>query len=257
MLFTIQTYLEEYLNNRNCIDSDGYAVRLANIYFYDRSSTDSPQFFNKVGRIKTVLFVNNNIGNRKGFEKTLINRLDKRFKKKFNQNEIVFPGGTDIERLRIQRLPKITINALLNEFKSAIESRSIDAFWISRTQGNLRQRPEKIAQSLFALFTKGALMNRSGIVLREIYSGIGFVDIGIIFSTILHLVEIKILTSEFTGPNQLEQYMKTENRCEGSLLVFDSLMPDIKLQLPSVLSTEAGIIKIYQVDINPRPPSSL
>lgn len=257
MLFTIQAYLEEYLNKRNLVDSDGYAVRLANLYFYHRSNADNNLFFSKVGRIRTVLFVNNGIKNRKEFEQSLIRRLDNRYKKKFISNNPTFPGGTDIERKRIQRLPKLTINTLLNEFISAIEARAIDAFWMSRRQGKLRQRPESIAQSLFALFTKGTLMNRSGIVLREIQSGIGFVDVGIILSTTLHLVEIKVLTGDFTGPSQLDQYMKTEKRREGSLLVFDSLKPDNKTPLPTHLRTEAGTIKVYQVNINPRPPSSL
>lgn len=100
-------------------------------------------------------------------------------------------------------------------------------------------------------------MNRSGIVLREFQSGIGFVDIGIIFSSTLHLVEIKVITDDFTGLSQLEQYMKTEKRQEGSLLIFDSLKPDKKIDLPTCINSSAGVVNIYRVDINPRPPSSL
>jgi hypothetical protein len=81
MLFTIQTYLEEYLNKRNMVDSDGYAVRLANLYFYHRSSTEEALFLSKVAHIRTVLFLNNGIGNRKDFELSLIRRLDNKFKK--------------------------------------------------------------------------------------------------------------------------------------------------------------------------------
>jgi hypothetical protein len=257
MLFTIQTYLEEYLNKRNIVDSDGYAVRLANLYFYYRSEQEELLFLNKVRRIKTVLFSNNGIVNRKEFELSLIQRLDKRYKKKLITNNPLFPGGTDLEKEKLRNLPKLTIEILLNEFCDAIEARAVDAFWVSRKKGTLQHKPEKIGQTLLSLFAKGALLNRSGLVLREFQSGIGFVDVGIIFSSTLHLVEIKIITDDFTGLGQLEQYMKTEKRREGSLLIFDSLEPDRKINLPLNIKTSIGMVKVYRVEINPSPPSSL
>lgn len=257
MLFTIQTYLEEYLGKRNMVDSDGYAVRLANLYFYHRSNTDEALFFSRVGHIRTVLFLNNGIKDRKEFEQFLIRRLDNKYKKKLGSNNPDFPGGTEPEKIKLQHLPKITIDILLNEFRHAIEARAIDTFWISRVKGTLQRRPEKIAQGLFVLFTSGTLINRSGIVLREFQSGIGFVDVGIIFSSTLHLVELKVIKDDFTGLGQLEQYMKTEKRQEGSLLIFDSQKPDKKEDLPARINTSAGVVKIYRADINPRPPSSL
>jgi len=257
MLFTIQTYLEEYFIKRNMVDSDGYAVRLANMYFYHRSNTEDALFNVKVGRIRTVIFLNNNIEDRKSFEKSLIRHLDKKYKKKQGSNNPYFPGGTVLEKEKLQRLPRITIDILINEFINATEARAIDAFWISRKQGALRQRPEKIAQGLFAVFTKGTLLNRSGMVLREFQSGIGFVDVGIFLSSVLHLVEIKVITDDFTGLSQIEQYMKTEKRLEGSLLIFDSREPDKKDDIPSRINTSSGVVKIYRVDINPRVPSSL
>lgn len=257
MLFTVQTYLEEYLSKRNMVDSDGYAVRLANLYFYYRSKTEDALFLSKLRRIRTVLFLNNNIENRKEFEQSLIRRLDNKFKKKLCSNNLYFPGGTEVEGEKLRHLPKLTIDILLNEFSGATEARAIDAFWVSRKQGTLQQRPEKIGQALFTLFTKGTLVNRSGIVLREFQSGIGFVDVGIIFSSTLHLVEIKVITDKFTGLSQLEQYMKAEKRQEGSLLIFDSLKPDKKIDLPARINTSVGVVKVYRVDINPFPPSSL
>lgn len=257
MLFTIQSYLEEYLINHNIDDNDGYAVHLANLYFYHRFDSTDKAFLNRVGRIRTVLFINNGIKNRKDFENALIHRLDINFKKKLVTNKQYFPGGTETERRKLQLISKLTIDTLLNEFIHATEARAVDAFWISRKKGTLRQKPEKIAQALFAVFTRGTLINRSGIVLREFLSGIGFVDIGIIFSSTLHLVEIKILSEEFTGPNQLEAYMNTEQRSEGSLLIFDSIAPDKKINLPSRIDTTAGVIKVYNVDINPSIPSSM
>lgn len=257
MLFTIQAYLEEYFNKRNIIDTDGYAVRLANMYFYYRSEINDMLFISKVGRIKTVIYLNNAIDNRKEFELSLIHRLDKKFKKKLCTNSLHFPGGTEVESKRLRQVPKLSVEILLNEFSSATESRGIDAFWKSRKQGILQHKPEKIGQALFSLFTKGALVNRSGIVLREFQSGIGFVDVGIIFSSILHLVEIKVMTDGFTGLSQLEQYMKAEKRKEGSLLIFDSLKPDKKIEIPTRIVTPTGLVKIYSIDINPFAPSSL
>ncbi len=257
MLFTIQTYIEEYLNKRSLVDSDGYAVRLANLYFYHRSNIENVQFLSRVGRIRTLLFLNNGIKERKKFESSLVRLLDNRFKKKSNPDTPSFPGGTENEKKRFQQFPRLTIEILMNEFTHATETKAIDAFWISRVNGRLKPGPEKIAQSLFAMFTKGTLVNRSGIVLREFQSGIGFVDIGIILSSTLHLIEIKILTGEFIGFNQLEQYMKSERRREGSLLIFDSLKPTAKIQMPSHITTSSGIIKTYCVDINPGPPSGL
>ena len=256
MLFIIQAYLEDFLKKRNIIDSDGYAVHVANIYFHHRSDMDETAFLRKVRGIKTVIFVNNGIKNRAEFEKSLIDRLDRQFKKKLINHNPTFPGGTEPERKRLQHLPRRTVGTLLKEFKHAVEARAIDMFWISRTKGKLRSSPEKIAQGLLAVFTKGVLKGQ-GIILREINSGIGFVDIGIIFSTILHLVEVKVLTGKFEGPEQLEQYMRTERRNQGSLVVIDTLNPENKIDLPELIPTLSGIIKVYRVDINPCPPSKL
>jgi hypothetical protein len=257
MLFSIQTYLEEYISKRNMIDSDGYAIKLANLYFYYRSKITDEQFLSKVAHIRTVLFLNNGVTHRKEFEHTLIRRLDNKYKKKLTNNNQDFPGGTQLESVKLQQLPKLTIENVLEEFCDAVEARGIDAFWESRVQGRLRRKPEKIGQALFSLFTKGAIINRPGIVLREFQSGIGFVDVGIIFASTLHLIEIKVINSNFTGLNQLEQYMKTEKRKEGSLLIFDSRKPDSKVDIPKIIRTSSGIVKTYKVDINPIPPSGL
>jgi len=257
MLFTIQTYLEEYLSKRHLVDSDGYAIKLANLYFYRRSDGDTAQFLRKVSRIKTVMFVNAGITNRAEFERALVGRLDNQFKKKLTADNPTFPGGTEEERKSLARLPRVTIEILLEEFRQAIEARAIDVFWQSRKKGVLMPNPETIAQALFALFTKGVLLNRSGVVLREMNSGIGFVDIGVMFSSVLHLVEMKILTGKFTGVEQLGQYMKTEKRNKGALVVLDALKPGNKLDLPQSIVISSGIVRVYSVDINPVPPSSL
>jgi len=256
MLFTVQTYLEDYLRRRNINDADGYGVRLANLYFHSRSEMDTDEFLRKVRRIKTVVFVNNDIEDRAEFEKSLIGLLDKQFKKKLLSDNPSFPGGIELERNKFQRLPRKTVDTMLKEFKSAVEARAIDAFWNSRKKGTLRLKPEKIAQSLFAVFAKGVLRDR-GIILREISSGTGFVDIGLVFSSTLHLIEIKMLTKHFEGIEQLNRYMHIEKRNRGYLVIIDALKPESKLKLSKSIKMPDGLIKIYIVDINPSPPSSL
>ena len=63
-----------------------------------------------------------------------------------------------------------------------------------------------ISASIFALFTGGVLLNRPGLILREISSGIGFVDIAVIFSTIRAGVVAKNYQSQFgiwAAPNMV------------------------------------------------------
>ncbi len=243
MLCSIQAYLEDYLNRRGISDIDGFAVKLANLYFNNRASSDQDSFLRKVSGIRTVLYANNGISDRSRFDAMLIDRLDSRFKKKLIDENPVFPGGTEREKNRIARLPKLTIEAIVSEFRDAVQARAIDIFWHSRTRGHLRDHPEKIAQGLFAVFTRGVLRD-SGIVLRELASGIGFVDIGIILSRTLHLIEIKVLRGELEGPSQLNQYMKTEGRPKGTLLVIDTIPTAEKTDLPTRIEVEAGLITV-------------
>ena len=105
-----------------------------------------------------------------------------------------------------------------------MEAKAIDAFWRSRKNGTLEPSPEKIAQALLALFAVGALRNKA-IVLRELRSGVGYVDLALIRSGVLHLLELKILRNSFRGAAQLQSYMETEQRREGWLVVFDARPP--------------------------------
>jgi hypothetical protein len=253
MLFTIQAYLEDYLNKRRITDPDAYAVRVANLYYHHRATMETDAFARRMKRIRTLLFVNSAI-KRAEFELELLARLDKRFKKKLDLGNPSFPGGTFREGKRLRRLPRLTIEALVNEFKHAVEARAIDTFWESRKSGKLRRRPEKIAQGLFATFAKGSLRAK-GLVLREVVSGIGFVDLGIVISKGMHLVELKILTGKFVGPSQLAHYMALERRSRGHLLVIDALEAGKKTNLPDSVRVAQGVIRICQIDINPTAPS--
>jgi hypothetical protein len=141
---------------------------------------------------------------------------------------------------------------LLAEFKNAVESRAIDGFWRSRRKGQLRAKPEKLAQVLLAVFAK-AVVGDSGLVLRELASGIGFVDVGITFGGPIHLIELKILTGRLIGVEQLATYMRTEHRKQGWLLLLEARKSK-KSAIPDRFETPAGSIRTIVVDINPVAP---
>ncbi len=168
-----------------------------------------------------------------------------------------FPGGVSKDVKFLSRQRRQTIAAVLKRFREAVESRAIDTFWQSRKQGKLARNPELIGQGLLAVFVRGVLSpDHKGLVLREVYSGIGYVDVSVIFASTLHLIEMKMLKSKFVGPSQLENYMKTEQRNEGWLVVFDARHPSRKtVTIPDSIPTHAGNIRVVVVDINPTPPS--
>jgi hypothetical protein len=146
---------------------------------------------------------------------------------------------------------------LLSEFKKAIEARALDTLWTSRKKGILRPKPEEIVQGALAMFARGVLGN-DGLVLREIASGVGFVDVGIAFGKTLHLVELKILKGQLTGPNQLAAYMRTEQRREGWLLLIDVRKTrSAQNKTPETIDTPDGVIRVVIVDANPHAPHSL
>ena len=256
MLFTIQAYIEDYLRRRSLTDPDGYAVKVANLYFNQRSTTSLADFLAALHRVRTLLFLNSGIDDRPAFESQFLSRLDAQFKKKVSAPNPGFPGGTSPEGSRLQKLPRLTVPALLREFTAAVEARAVDSFWISRKTGSLQHRPEKIAQALFAVFARGALHGK-GIVLREISSGIGFVDVGVLFSATLHLLEFRVLRAGFSGPAQLSYYMKMEQRRRADLLVIDARPPSTKNPLPATVDVACGEVSVWQIDVNPSPPSGL
>ena len=144
----------------------------------------------------------------------------------------------------------------MSQFKSAVEARAVNEFWRSRTRRKLVARPERIGQALVALFLEGTIATAgSGIVLREISSGIGFVDIGVLFSSTLHLIELKILIKNVKGPSQLDAYMKSERRPEGWLVLFDARDNPRQRKIPSIIHVSSGVIRTMCIDINPVPPS--
>ena len=257
MLFEIQGYIQDYFNKLNLTDSDGYAVHLANDYFNRRKTESDEEIVTSFLAIRTVFFSSNAIDSKHDFIVRLLKRIDGRFKKKFLTMQLDFPGGIEAEKEKFRSVPDLSVEALLTEFVRATESRAIDSFWQSRKKGLLRRKPEKIGQSLFAVFAKGALLDRSGIIIREFQSGIGFVDVGLILGEVLNVIEIKVVNSKFTGYNQLARYMRNESLNVGYLLIFDGRTFGKKTAIPNVLKVQEGIINVYVGDINPEVPSSM
>lgn len=252
MIFSVQRYIEDYLSRRSLSDVDQYAVKIANLYAKRRSELEYDGFLRAMKKIRTVLFKNASSVARADFEKRLLELLDKNFKKK-RFDDFPFPGGVR-EKRALSRKRK-TIQRLLLSFKIAVCSRAVDAIWDSRTRGKLKKKPESIAQGLLAVFFRGILEN-SGLVLREFASGTGFVDVGIVLSNVLHLIEIKILKGKLTGIEQLATYMKQESRNAGFLVVFDVRPPAKKTDLPKVFNLKEGVVRVIVIDVHPTKPST-
>jgi hypothetical protein len=253
MLFSIQRYLEDRFAQQSLNDADQYAVKLANLYDRERrTDQDADDFLRRMGRIRTGFFVANNL-QRNRIEASLLDKLDRKFKKKVDQID-AFPGGLSAERKKLRSKPR-SIGAILGEFKSGVEARAIDSFWNSRKKQKLQSHPEQIGQALLALFFRGVL-NNVGLVLREVGSGVGFVDIVVLLSTVPHLIELKILRGAVTGPAQLQTYMKTEKRQRGFLVFFETRPVAKRSPIPSRLKVAEGTIDVLVVDLNPTAPSA-
>jgi len=254
MIFSLQRFIEDHLQRRGLRDVDQYAVRLANIYSRERGRKADKPFLEAVHRIRTVFFKNNSELDRSTFERSLVSLLDSQFKKKVNPEIEQFPGGVIPERRRLQSRGRVTISAVLDGFRRAIESRAIDSFWKSRSGGKLRPTPEKVGQGLFVMFAEGTLRHR-GLAFREVLSGVGFVDFVVLLSRTPHLIELKIMRGRYQGATQLGTYMEKESRQEGWLVLFDARAPSKRTSIPSKTKVKSGVIKNIVVDINPVAPS--
>jgi hypothetical protein len=166
-----------------------------------------------------------------------------------------FPGGVGPERARLKKLHRRSVGEVLQGFRHGIEARAIDTFWASRVKGRLRPKAEKVGQGLLAAFAMGTLSDGKGHLLRELPSGVGFVDVGLILGNVLHLVELKVLRGgSFSGVSQLTQYMRTEQRRQGWLVVFDARTQDKQGPLPAKIDTADGTVRVLVININPAAP---
>lgn len=255
MIFLIQRYLEDRFDASGLADPDQYAVQLANLFFQERVNLTEEDFLSRLHRLRTVFYRRNKELDRKAFERRLLKDLDRKYKKKQRDNPSVFPGGIpDAERARITG-KRVTISSLLRGFRRLVEAQGVKSFWVSRTRGELKKYPEEQAQTLLVFYLKTILRGR-GLVLREFASGTGFVDMGVVLSRVLHLLELKILAdNNFQGIEQLATYMSHEERDQGWLVVFDARIPSEKGPLPSSIAVDGGRINVSSIDINPIAPS--
>ena len=258
MIFSVQRYLEDYLERRQLRDVDQYSVALANLYAAKRGRSSKPEFQKSVRRIKTVFFRSNPALKRLEFERDLIARLDERFLKKKAVDGLptVFPGGVAKERIRL-RARRRSMAGLLQQFKAATEARAVDSFWVSRKRGELRSRPERIAQALLGVFFRGVLAD-GGFAVREAGSGIGFVDLVAVLSrNAPHIIEMKVLRGQFEGAEQLDVYMRQEGRQVGWLVVMDARRQSKRAALPATVPVRGGggVVLVVVVELNPTAPS--
>lgn len=253
MIFSVQRFLEDHFERRGLTDVDQYAIRVANVFARLGPRANEGTLAREFGRLRTVFFRRNNDLDRKEFEARLAAALRHRFQEVTNDASFKrLERGLAPARARF-RARRRSIGVLLSEFKRAVEARAVDAFWDSRRKRRLRSKAEKIAQGLLAVFAKG-VVGSHGLVLREMASGIGFVDVGVSFGGVLHLIELKVLKGQLTGANQLAAYMKTEGRGEGWLVLIDVRQDPNPDAVPTRIDTSAGPIKTLRVGVNPAAP---
>ena len=82
MIFSIQTYLEDYFSRRGLGDPDQYAVAVAKLYDRERHGKTAVAFLGAMKRIRTAFYRRNDHVHRDTFERRLLTVLDGRFKKK-------------------------------------------------------------------------------------------------------------------------------------------------------------------------------
>jgi hypothetical protein len=256
MIFSVQRFVEDYFSRRSWDDSDQFAVAIANLYVSKRYKTSEVGFSAALGRIRTVFYKRNGIKDKKDFGRVLLRELDRKFLKKKDQldPDTVFAGGLKAEKRAVKKLKRKRMHALLKQFSLALRSKAINAFWVSRKKGRLRQRPEAIAHSLLAMFLAAVLDGR-GALFTEVGSGTGYVDLVVTLSRVAHLIEVKVLTRKFEGPNQLASYMEMESRREGWLVVLDARPVNQQTSIQEKFVLPAGIVNTVVVNLNPVAPS--
>jgi hypothetical protein len=82
MIFSIQSYLEDYFNRRGFSDADQYAVTLARLYDRERPTKGTDDFLASMKRIRTLFYKRNDQIDRTSFDRKLLALLDTKFKKK-------------------------------------------------------------------------------------------------------------------------------------------------------------------------------
>src|SRR5712692_4564816 len=158
MIFSVQRYLEDYFERRGLSDTDQYAIKLANTYASWRGRSSKRAFLQRISRVQTIFFRANPSLVRAAFKAEVLDALDRRFAQKKSPSGLAltrFPGDLARERARLVRSP-LTIRAILDNFRRAVERQATSHFWRSRRQGVLAPSPERAGQNLLAMFATGA-----------------------------------------------------------------------------------------------------
>ncbi len=256
MLYSIQTFLEDFFYKRSYVISDNYVIEITKTYYYERKYSHIEYILSKLNNIPTVFYHNNIVGNRKDFESFILKVLDRKYYKRLTPYSKWYKGGLTTEKEFLSGNESITVETILTSFKHSTESKLIDVFWKSRKKSKLKPYPEKTGQALFDFFVYTTLPDQVK-SLREPMVGIGDIDFVLIINGVKHLVEIKVITSKVIGFEQLDRYMEIEKINVGYLMFFDSLPPGDKLLVPPEQQVENGIIYSTVIDINPPSPSGL
>lgn len=153
----------------------------------------------------------------------------------------------------------LTVDDILARFRVATERNLVDSFWLSRKKGKLVPNPESHCGAVLLAFVEGALSRTlEGIVIRELATGIGYVDVGLLIgNSTLNLIELKVVSNQVEGPSQLAEYMRLHERPEGWLVLFDSRDPNGREAIPDQYVLPEGTVHNLVVDINPIAPSEL
>lgn len=259
MLAAIQGAVLDFLQRASISDSDGFAREAAIRYLRSRASKDDP--ITALGKIRTSTF---SARRRERAELTaaLVKHLDRRFRTRIARVEVDlthFPVANRRPAAPRTANPATRLTAELARFKHSTEARNVDTFWVKRTKGVLKQKPEQEGQALLISFLSGVLRSpRHGTILKEVQSGIGYVDVMVFLGTSEpQIVELKVIPKgNARGVSQLRQYLQTEQANLGWLIIFDA-----RKQGPPIAegpTIESGItVHTIVIDINPPPPSSL
>jgi len=249
-------------------DRDGFAAALADLYVFTRASRSLDRFLGNAARIRTGTFAPKR-RERRIVTEQVVHALDRRFLSHLSRWETPMPASKT-QQVRVGRLRsgarakgktgRQQFDALIREFRKAIELNGVQEFWESRRKQQLRQRPESLAQVALSIFLHAPVKARNGLVLREVGSGTGYVDVLAMFGrSRLYMVELKILrSSRIGGFRQLARYLELHSLAEGWLLLFDT-RPWRRRTLVSDHDRiiDGKVVNVVVIDINPPPPSSL
>lgn len=265
-LYRIQGAVLDELSRLGMADRDGYSQQLAQLYLSSRTRVDQSGFIAAARRIRTGTFGVRR-GSRAEATDTLVRRLDSRFLADLERWRAPVHTSTEqplrVVRLgvaaRIRATGPAAFQKILAEYRSAIRLHGVDEFWESRRKGQLRARPESLAQHSLTMFLSPIAQRDQGYVFREIHSGTGYVDVLVILGSCAYIAELKVLRSNrITGLRQLANYLDLHELAEGWLVLFDARSRSGRSTLEDHDELVAGkLVHVVVIDINPAPPSSL